>query len=83
MELLRYGILLLSMCLCMFVRPSTGNAWMMDPPSRSAAWNYEIKAPINYDFRTLNCGNEKVIQPIFEKYIWAASSEFVSSSIPS
>ena len=61
MELLRFGIVCVSICLCMFVRPSAGNAWLMDPPSRSAAWNYGIKAPINYDFRTLNCGDQKVI----------------------
>ena len=58
MELFRYGLFIL--CLCLFVRPSAGTAWLMDPPSRSAAWNYQIRAPLNYNYMNLNCGDVEV-----------------------
>ncbi|XP_060555856.1 uncharacterized protein LOC132716571 [Ruditapes philippinarum] len=43
-------------CIAACVRTCNGSAWLQDPPSRSAAWYYQIKTPVNYNFRNLDCG---------------------------
>jgi len=48
------------LCVVLLVGRATGSAWLQDPPSRSAAWYYQVKAPVNYNFRNIDCGGTPV-----------------------
>lgn len=50
------------LCVVALLRTCTGSAWLQDPPSRSAAWYYQVQTPVNYNFRNLNCGNKPVCE---------------------
>lgn len=51
--LLLFGILLQVIDVC------KGHGSLIEPPSRSSAWRFGFKTPINYDDMSLNCGGLK------------------------
>lgn len=58
--MLKLGYIFVFLCTVLVVHRVTGSAWLQDPPSRSAAWYYQIKAPVNYNFRNIDCGGVPV-----------------------
>ncbi|KAL3862606.1 hypothetical protein ACJMK2_008563 [Sinanodonta woodiana] len=55
-----YICLFLAVLACVFVEEVGGSAFLLDPPGRSALWNFQIRAPVNYNYMSLNCGGKLV-----------------------
>ncbi|RWS22379.1 uncharacterized protein B4U80_07789 [Leptotrombidium deliense] len=53
-------LLLLNLCVYLFIEDVFTHGRLIDPPSRSTAWRYGFKTPVNYNDHELFCGGFQI-----------------------